>query len=120
MALMVAALIVCGFAVFALVELVRTLRSVRALSDDLSSSLPRLIAKADITVDALNAEPLRVDGIIGDVEELSSRVGHTVTLVQDAVNVPANAVSAASERIREVWHKARRSRTGDAGPVGDH
>jgi uncharacterized protein YoxC len=119
-ALIVAALVLCGFAVYALVEAVRTLRSVRALSDDLARSLPSLIEKADVTVDALNAELLRVDSILSDFEDVSSRVGHTVTVVQDAVNVPANAVSAASERIREAWHRARRSRTGHAGPTGEH
>jgi uncharacterized protein YoxC len=109
-ALIVAGLVVCGFAVFALFEAVKTLRSVRALSDDMARRLPPLIEKADVTVDAMNAELLRVDAIIGDVEEISSRLGHTVTTVQDAVNAPANAVNAAGEKIRGAWLRARRTR----------
>jgi len=46
-ALIVAALIVCGFAVFALLELVKTVRSVRTLSDELNRTVPPLIEKAD-------------------------------------------------------------------------
>jgi len=109
-ALIVAGLVVCGFVVFALVEAVKTLRSVRALSDDMGRRLPPLIEKADVTVDAMNAELLRVDAIITDVEEISSRVEHTVTTVHGAVNAPANAVNAAGERIRVAWLRAKRTR----------
>lgn len=109
-ALIVAGLVVCGFAVFALIEAVKTLRSVRALSDDMARRIPPLIDKADITVDAMNAELLRVDGIITDVEEISSKLEHTVTTVQGAVNAPANAVNAAGEKIRVAWLRAKRTR----------
>lgn len=109
-ALIVMGLGVCGLAAFALVEAIKTLRSVRELSDDLGKRLPPLVDKADVTIDALNAELLRVDAIIGDFEEISSRVTHTVSTVQDAVNVPANAVSAAGERIRTAWHRARHAK----------
>ncbi|MFU8891508.1 MAG: hypothetical protein ACNA76_07630 [Anaerosomatales bacterium] len=119
-ALIVAALIVCGFVVFALVELVRTLRSVRTLADELTRSVPPLIEKADVTVDALNVELLRVDTIIGEVEVLSSKVGHTVNVVQDAVNLPATAVGTAGERIRTAWHRAKRHRAAQTGPTDDH
>lgn len=117
-ALVVAGLVVCGVAVYALLEAVRTLKSARTLADELVRSLPPLIEKADVTVDALSVELLRVDAIIGDVEELSMKVGYTVTVVQDAVNVPANAVNVAGERIREAWHKVKRSRKESAGPTG--
>lgn len=116
-ALIVAGLVVCGVAIYALVEAARTMRSVRALSDELYSTLPPLIGKADVTVDAVNAELLRVDAIIGEVEEMSSKVGHTVTVVQDAVNVPASAVNVAGVRMREAWHKVKRSRGKPAGPT---
>jgi uncharacterized protein YoxC len=109
-ALIVAGLIVCGFAVFALVEAVKTLRSVRALSDDMARRLPPLIEKVDVTVDAVNAELLRVDAIITDVEEISSKVEHTVSTVQGAVSAPANAVNAAGEKIRVAWLRAKRTR----------
>jgi hypothetical protein len=59
-----------------------------------------LIEKADAAVDAVSLELLRVDTIIGDVEELSARVEHTVDVVQDTVSAPVNAVNAAGERIR--------------------
>lgn len=119
-ALIVATLVVCGTAVFALVEMVRTLRSVRRLSDDMGRLLPPLVEKTDVAVDALNAELLRVDAIIGDVEDISSRVGQTVTVVRGAVNAPATAVNAASERIRVAWHKAKRSRASVPAEPEEH
>jgi uncharacterized protein YoxC len=119
-ALILAALAVCGFAVFALVEMVKTLRSVRTLSDELNRSVPPLIEKADAAVDVLSLELLRVDTIIGEVEDLSARIGRTVDVVQDTVNMPVNAVNAAGERIRGAWHKAKRSRAAGAGPTQDH
>lgn len=118
-ALIVAGLVVCGAAVFALVETVRTMRSVRGLSDEMTRLVPPLVEKADVTVDALNAELLRVDAIIDEVEQMSSKVGHTVTVVQEAVNVPANAVSVAGVRIREAWHKVKRPRGEPSGPTGE-
>jgi uncharacterized protein YoxC len=119
-ALILAALAVCGIAVFALVEAVKTLRSVRSLTDELNRSVPPLIEKADAAVDVLSLELLRADTIIGEVEELSARVGHTVNVVQDTVNVPVNAVNAAGERIRGAWLKVKRSRAAGADPTEDH
>jgi uncharacterized protein YoxC len=118
-ALIVAALIVCGLAVLALVELVKTLRSARSLTDELNRSVPPLIEKADAAVEVLSLELLRVDTIIGEVEELSARVSHTVGVVQETVNMPANAVNAAGERIRGAWHKARRARAAGVDPTED-
>jgi uncharacterized protein YoxC len=119
-ALIVAALIVCGFAVFALLELVKTVRSVRTLSDELNRTVPPLIEKADAAVDVLSLELLRIDTIIGEVEDLSARVGRTVDVVQDTVNMPVTAVNAAGERIRGAWHKAKRARAAGADPARDH
>lgn len=119
-ALAVAGLVACGVLVFALLEAVKTLRSVREVSDDLAERLPPLLEKADVAVDAMNAELLRVDAIIGDVEDISSKVGHTVTAVQGAVNAPANAVNIAGERIRIAWRKARRTRAVAHDAPPDH
>ncbi|MDY0087681.1 MAG: hypothetical protein RBS78_03940 [Coriobacteriia bacterium] len=119
-ALIVAGLAVCGFLVFALVEAVKTLRSMRVLSDDMGQRIPPLIDKIDVTVDALNAEMLRVDAIIDDFEQISSRVSNTVSTVQDAVSAPANAVSSAGERIRVAWNRARHARTASSPAPEDH
>jgi len=106
-ALIVVAIATCGVAIYALVELVKTLRSVRSLSDELGETLPSLVEKADVAVDAFNAEMLRVDGIVGQFEEVADLVIHTANVVQEAAQVPATAVNAASERIREMWQRLK-------------
>jgi len=119
-ALAIAGLIVCGVLVFALFETVKTLRSVREVSDELAERLPGLMEKTDVLIDAANAELLRVDAIIDDLEDISSKVGHTVTVVQGAVKAPADAVNIAGERIRAAWRKARRTRAAVHDVPPDH
>lgn len=118
--LVVAGIAVCGLLALALIEAVKTLRSARALSDDMAERLPPLIEKVDVTVDALNAELLRVDAIIGDFEQVTSRVSSTVSTVQDVVSGPANAVSSAGERIRHAWKRARHAHTASSQAPEDH
>lgn len=102
--LIVAAIAVCGVAVFALVELISTLRSTRVLADDLDSRLVPLLDKADVTVDAINAELLRVDAIVTSMEEVSE----TVTSATNAVRGAAQAPSAALTRFRYMLKAARK------------
>ncbi len=105
--LIIAAIAACCVAIYALVELVKTLRSVRSLSDELGRTLPPVIEKADAATDALNAELVRVDGIVSQFEDVADRVIHTASVVQEAAQVPATAMYAASERIREIWRRVK-------------
>jgi len=106
--LVVTALALCGVAVYALVELVKTSRSVRRLSEDLDVRLVPLLDKVDVTVDAVNAELLRIDGIVTTFEDVSDRVSSTTNAVHDAVNAPMGAVNAVGARLRDAWRSARR------------
>ena len=72
--LIVVASVLCGVAIWALTEAVKTARSLRVLSDDLDARIVPLIDKLDVSVDALNAELLRVDAIVTRFEEVSDRV----------------------------------------------
>ena len=114
-ALVIAALVTCGVMIFALVEAVRTLRSARKLFDDLGETVPPLVEKGDVVLDALGAEILRVDTIVDEIEQFTVKVSHTAAVVQDAVNAPANAVNVAGERIRGAWKRAKRFRREKAG-----
>ncbi len=105
-ALLVAAIAACLVAIFALVETVRTLRSARTLIDDVDLKLIPLIEKADVTVDALNAELMRVDGIVTRFEEVSDHVGTTTRAVQGVVNAPVEVIAEAGSRLRR-WLRAR-------------
>lgn len=98
-----AGIVVCAVAVWVLVRAAGTLSSVKRLADDLDSTLIPLAEKADVTIDAINAELLRVDLIVTRVEEVTDRVTNTTHTVQDIVNAPAGMVSDVADRVRRVW-----------------
>ncbi len=75
--LLVVASALCGVAIWALTEAVKTARSPGSLADDLDTRLVPLLDKADVTVDAMNAELLRIDQIVTRVEEVTDRVSST-------------------------------------------
>ena len=79
--LLVCASALCGVAIWALTESVKTARSARQLADDLDARLVPLLDKADVTVDAMNAELLRIDQIVTRVEEVTDRVSDTSRVV---------------------------------------
>jgi hypothetical protein len=100
---LVCAAVLCGVAVWALRDIVATSRSLRSTSDELRERIVPLAEKADVTVDALNAELLRVDGIITQFEDTSSRVSHASATISDIVNAPGEIVSEAASRVRRAW-----------------
>ena len=107
--LLVAASALCGVAVWALVDMVKTSRSARGLSDDTRERLVPLLDKADVTVDALNAEILRVDAIITQLERTSSRVSHASETISEIVNAPGEIVGDVAGRVRRAWKDKRRA-----------
>jgi len=109
--LLVAASAACGFVIWAVFELVATLRSTRKLADDLDASLMPLLEKADVTVDSINIELLRIDEIVTRVEEVTDRVNSTSRTVQEVANAPAEIVNEIAGRVRNAFksrkHAAR-------------
>ena len=103
--LLVVATALCGFGIWALVESVKTARSVRRLSDHLDERVVPLLDKADVTVDALNAELLRVDVIVTRIEEVTDRVESTSRTVQDVANAPGEIVTDIADRVRRAWKR---------------
>ena len=101
--LLVLASALCGVAIWALTESVKTARSARQLADDLDTRLVPLLDKADVTVDAMNAELLRIDLIVTRVEEVTDRVSDTSRAVQEVANAPAEMVNEFAERVRRAW-----------------
>lgn len=113
--LIVVATVLCGVAIWAITEFVKTAKSVRILSDDLDDGLVPLIAKADVTVDAANAELLRVDGIVTRMEEVTDRVSATSRTVQEVANAPVEIVTEFADRVRHAW-KTRKTTTSAGEP----
>jgi len=108
--LIVAGIAVSAVACYALVEFIKTARSARRFADETRERLSPLLDKVDITVDAVNAELLRIDAILTQFEEVSDRVSSTTSAVHDAVNAPIDAVTAVSSGVRDVFSAWRRAR----------
>jgi hypothetical protein len=101
--LLVLASALCGVAIWALTEAVKTARSARQLADDMDTRLVPLLDKADVTVDAMNAELLRIDQIVTRVEEVTDRVNSTSRTVQEVANAPGEIVNDLADRVRRAW-----------------
>jgi hypothetical protein len=93
----------CAVGVWAAVEAARASRSVRVLADDLDVRVVPLLDKADITIDALNAELLRVDAIVSRIEGITDRVESTSRTVQ-AANARGDCHDIA-DRVRRAWKR---------------
>jgi hypothetical protein len=98
--LLVLGVVFCVAGTWAFVRLVSMSRSVKRLADDLESRLIPLAEKTDVTVDALNAELLRIDLIISQIEDASARVASASSAVHAVVNAPLGAVNELSDRLR--------------------
>jgi len=105
--LLVVASAACGFVIWAVFELVKTLRSTRTMVERLDATLIPLLDKADVTVDAVNAELLRIDEIVTRVEEVTDRVSSTSRTVQEVANAPAEIVNEIADRVRKVFRSRK-------------
>lgn len=119
--LLVVASAACGAATWAFIEMARTMRSARILADGLTEKVPPILDKADVTIDAVNAELLRVDGIITRFEDAGERVSSATGTIHDIVNAPTELVSGVASRVRQAWRDRRHGSTAqlqaaDAGP----
>lgn len=105
---LVAVVIASAVAVWSLVEVARAMRSLRALTDDSRERVVPLLEKVDVTVDAVNAELLRVDAIITRFEDASERVSSASGTITDIVNAPSELVSGVALKVRRAWRERRR------------
>jgi len=117
--LIVVAVALCAVAIWALVEAVKTARSIRVLSDDLDARVVPLIEKADVAVDALNIELLRVDAIVTRFEEISDAVESTSRTVQGVANAPVEIVTDLADRVRRAWKTRKHTTPEGYGPRTD-
>jgi hypothetical protein len=112
--LLLAATAVCVAMIWVAFEVVATARSVRALTDDTGERLPSLLEKADVMVDAANAELLRIDTAVTRFEEASVRVAAASGTLSEIMQTPAGVVSNVADKVRRAW-KDRRSRSAEEG-----
>lgn len=105
--LTIAAIAACVALVVVLLDVLKTSRSARRLMDDVDERLMPLLEKVDVTVDAVNAELLRVDGIVTRFEEVTDTVSSATTVVRDAANAPSIAVNALGSGLRRFMRGMR-------------
>jgi hypothetical protein len=98
-----AALVVVVLAGWGVIEVVRTARSARRLADELLSTLPGVIERADATLTAFNRELARMDGVVTQLEEVSDRVTSTTRAAQEIVEAPAAAMSGLANGARRFF-----------------
>lgn len=101
----------------AVVALIRTLgrfselaESLTATSDEarkavgeVRESIVPTMGKVDVAVDAVNANLLRLDSIMGDIEATTEQVANASQAVNSLVNAPVDVVSTLAERFRKMW-----------------
>lgn len=103
--LTVLAIALVAFAIYVLVVALRLARELQATSAELRTRLVPLIDKADVTLDLMNAELLRVDGIVSDIEQVSG----AVSSAGDVIRGPVSVVHGLGAGIARAFSRARRS-----------
>ncbi|MCL4079174.1 hypothetical protein MX659_06185 [Coriobacteriia bacterium Es71-Z0120] len=103
--LAVLGIVALGVAIYAAVEVVRLAHRTERVVAHLEQTLPPLLEKIDVAVDAANVELLRIDGIVSDVENVSD----TVSTATDVIKSPVEALSSLGGRIARAISRARRS-----------
>jgi hypothetical protein len=93
-------IVLAGFGIYGIVVLVATLRSWRRLADDVDTRLPVLLEDADVAVQAVSLELMRLDDIMLGVQTVSDTAAETTRAAQEAVHVPMAKVAEYAERAR--------------------
>ena len=89
-----------GTGIWAFVRMVRAADSLGALAEELRHELPPLVEKAGVTLDSMNQELSKVDGIVTQIEEVSDRVEATTRTAEEMLSAPAAAVAGLGGGVR--------------------
>jgi hypothetical protein len=87
---------------------VGTLRSVRELADDVDERLVPLIERATETLDSVDREMARVDGIVTRFEDVSDTVSATTRVASRAVRAPLVRLAGVSGGLKALFTGLRR------------
>lgn len=92
-ALLVVAIVLVLALLYAVKVLVSAVRSVTAATEDVRSRLVPLLEKADVTVDAVNAELLRLDAIVTQAEGVGDAVSTASEFIRSPVSSAAQSIT---------------------------
>jgi len=79
---------------------------------ELRGSVVPILDKVDVSVDALNAQLLRLDAILSGFEAATQKVTHTSEAVSGIVATPVDLVAGFTDKLRRGW-KTRRAEAED-------
>ncbi len=108
--LVVTGIVTCCVAMFVMVRADRAVAELRDSVRRTEERLAPLVEKADVAVDAINAELLRVDGIVSQFEAATDKVSSTARAAHDAVEAPMRIVAGAGEGIARLLSALGRRR----------
>lgn len=100
-ALTVATIVLVGVAIWAVRALILALADLRVTLEDVRSRLVPLLDKADVTLDAVNAEILRLDAIVTQAEG----VGDAVSSASEFIRSPVNSAAQGLARLVRAFGK---------------
>lgn len=84
-----------------------TIAEASSMIASVKSDVLPLAGKVGVTVDAVNAEILRIDGIITTIENATKTVEKTSNSVSDFVNAPVEAVTDLAGKVRSAFREKR-------------
>lgn len=111
---LVVAVALGGVGIWAAIEMAKAARAARRLAEDVDSRVVPLADKLDVSVDAFNAELLRVDMIVDQLEGAVDRLAGTADNVREVVDAPIHLVTEVAERVRRGLRRRPRSRSHEA------
>lgn len=92
-------LVLVGVGIAVAIAALHAAREVRDLVAQTRDRLIPLLDKADITVDAVNAEVLRVDDIVTQIGEVSGTVSSTTRVATEFMRSPVNKAAEMGVRL---------------------
>lgn len=105
--LVVLGIVALVFLVIILYRASLTMKSVQSMAAEAEKEVTPALAKvnpmvdkAELMLDTVNLEMLRVDAILEDVEQISDVAGKAATTVDAVTSAPADAVTSIVDRIR--------------------
>lgn len=100
-----------------LVRAAKTMKNVNVITQEaeekVTPALKRvdpLVDRVELTVDTLNLELLRVDGILEDVESVTDVAGKTADTVSTITTAPSDAVASVVDRVRGALTSRRKTK----------
>lgn len=100
-ALTIVAIVLALVAMYALYVIIKAVRETSTAVTEIRDRLIPLLEKADVTVDAVNVEILRLDAIVAQAEE----VGDAVSTASGFIKSPVNSAAYGIARIVRAFGK---------------